>query len=70
MNLQVIQLMTVGEGEEVLGVVHNDHHTLVNRVFTVRGAYKALEIEENLTIDMGTRLPLKVHERGEGAVKT
>ena len=60
---------TVGEGEEGLGVVRNDHHPLAERVFTVGGANKALELNVNRAIDIGTRLDLKIHERGEGAVK-
>ena len=32
-------------------------------------SYEALELNKNRTIDMGTRLALKIHERGEGAVK-
>ena len=60
---------TLGEGEEVLGVVCNDHHSLAERFFTVGGAYEALEINTKREIDMGTRLALKMHERGKGAVK-
>ena len=59
---------TVGEGEEVLGVVCNDH-PLVDRVFTVGGSYKALEIDAKCAINMKTRLALKIHVREEGAVK-
>ena len=33
------------------------------------GAYKALELKSKRAIDMGTRLALKIHKRGEGAVK-
>ena len=35
----------------------------------LRKKYEALEIDVKCTIDMGTRLALKIHERGEGAVK-
>ena len=69
MKLQVIQLMKIGEGEEVLGVVHDDHHLLADRFFTVGGAYESLEVNAKRAIYMGTRLPPKIHERGEGAVK-
>ena len=57
-------LSTVGEGEEGLGVVQDDHHPLANRIFTVGGAYKALELNAKRTIDMGTRIPLKINKRG------
>ena len=33
------------------------------------GAYEALELEAKRAIDMGTRLALKIHKRGGGAVK-
>ena len=33
------------------------------------GSYEALELDANRAIDVGTRLALKIHERGEGAVK-
>ena len=33
------------------------------------GAYESLEIDVNCSINMGTRLDLKIHERGEGSVK-
>ena len=33
------------------------------------GAYNTLELEAKHTINMGTRMPLKIHERGEGSVK-
>ena len=58
-----------GEDEESLGVVRNDHHPLADRFFTVGGAYEALELDAKRTINMGTRLALKIHERVEGAVK-
>ena len=32
--------MTVGEGEESLGVVRDDHHPLADRVFTVGGSIR------------------------------
>ena len=38
-------------------------------VFTVGGVYEALEIDAKLAIEMGTRLALKMHKRGEGSVK-
>ena len=59
----------VGEGEEVLGVVRDYHHPLANKVFTMGGAYEALDIDAKHAIDMGTRLALKIHERGEISVK-
>ena len=62
-------MSTLGECEEGLGVVHNDHHSLADRVFTVGGAYEALNIDAKRTIDMVTRLDLKINKRGEGAVK-
>ena len=34
------------------------------------GAYEALELDAKRTIDMGTRLALKIYNRGEEAVKT
>ena len=52
-----------------MGVVRDDNHPLANRVLTVGGEYEALEIDAKHTINMGTRLALKIHERGEGAVK-
>ena len=61
--------MRVGEVEEGLGVVHDDYHPLSDIVFTVGGAYEALDINDKCAINMGTRLPLKIHKRGEGAVK-
>ena len=61
--------MTVGEGEEGLGVVRDDHHPLANRVFTVGGAYKALELNAKRAINIGTRLALKILDWVEGAVK-
>ena len=36
----------------------------------VGGSYEALELDTKRAIDMGTRMPLKIHKRGEGAVKT
>ena len=33
------------------------------------GAYKVLELNSKRAVDMGTRLDLKIHERGEGAAK-
>ena len=33
------------------------------------GAYDAFEIDTNFNIEMGTRMELKIHERGEGSVK-
>ena len=62
-------MSTLGEGEEGLGVVRNDHHTLSDRAFTVGGAYESLEINTKRAIDMGIRMALKIHERGEGAIK-
>ena len=59
----------VGEGEGGLGVVCNDHHPLADIFFMVGGSYKALEIDAKRSIDMGTRLSLKIHEKGEGSVK-
>ena len=59
----------MGEGEERLGVVRNNHHHLTGRVFTVGGAYDALDLNAKLTINMGTRLPLKIQDRGKGDVK-
>ena len=35
----------------------------------VVGAYEALELEDKHAIAMGTRMALKIHERGEGDVK-
>ena len=61
--------MTVGEGEEGLGVVQDDHHPLVDRVFTVGGAYGYLDINAKHAINMETRLSLKINDRGEGSVK-
>ena len=61
--------MIVVEREEGLGVVRNDNHTLTERVFTVEVAYKALELNTKRAIGMGTRMPLKMHDRGEVAVK-
>ena len=46
-----------------------DHHPLSDRVFAVGGAYEALKLAVQNAIDMETRLPFKIHERGEGAVK-
>ena len=34
------------------------------------GSYKDLELDAERAIDMGTRVTLKIHKRGEGAVKT
>ena len=48
--------MTVGEGEEGLGVVHDDNNPLSIRVFTVGGAYEALELDTKRAEDTGTRL--------------
>ena len=56
--------MTVGEGEEGLGVVRDDHHPLSDKVFTMMGAYKYLEINAKQSIDKGTRIPLNIHRRG------
>ena len=64
MNLQVIQWMTVGEGEVGLGVVSNDQNPLSRRVFTVGGVYEPLDIDVNCAIKIGTRLTLKIHKRG------
>ena len=61
--------MTIGEGEVGLGAVFFDHHPLSDRVFAVEGANEALDLDTKRAIDMGTRLPLKIHKRGEGAVK-
>ena len=55
--------------EEGLGVVWDDHHPLADRVFTVGRSYEALTLNAERAIDTGTRLALKIHERGEGAVK-
>ena len=54
----------VGEGEEGLGVILNYHHSLADRFFTVGGSYEALELEAKRAINMGTRLALKIQERG------
>ena len=62
--------LAVGEGEEGSGVVQDDHNPLVERFFTVGGAYEALDIDAKRVIDMKNSLVLKIHERGEGAVKT
>ena len=62
-------MSTVGEGEEGLGVVRNDHHLLADIVYTVEGSYEALELKSKRAINIGTRLVLKTHERGEGDVK-
>ena len=35
----------------------------------VGGAYEALEINSKRAIDMGTRLDLNIHKRGEGSIK-
>ena len=56
--------MKVGEGEEGLGVVHDDHYPLSNIVFTVGGAYEAFNLDAKRDINMGTRLPLNIHKRG------
>ena len=61
-------LSTVGEGEEGLGVVPDDHHPLAVKFVTVGGKYEALELDAKRAIDMGNILTLKIHERGEGAV--
>ena len=58
----------VGEGEYGLVVLRNDNHPLANRVLIVGGAYEALEIDAKRAINMGTRLALKIHERGEGSI--
>ena len=55
--------LTVGEGKEVLLVVRDDHHPFADRVFTVGGAYKALELNAKRAINMGTMLALKTHKR-------
>ena len=62
--------LTVGEGEEGLVVVRDDHYPLSGRVFTVGESYEALKLDAKRAIDVGTRLVLKIHKRGEGAVKT
>ena len=62
--------MMVGECKEGLGVVSNDHHPLVDRVLTVGVAYEALDLDAKRAIDMGNRLDLKIHKRGEGAAKS
>ena len=62
-------LLAVGEVEEGLGVVCDDHNPLSGRVFKVGGSHKALELDAKRDIDMGTRLALKIHERGKGDVK-
>ena len=51
----------VGEGEEGLGVVRDDHHPLADRVFTVGGADKYLELDSKRAINMRTMLALKTH---------
>ena len=58
--------MTVGEGEDGLGVVCNDNHLLSSRVFTVGGVYEALELDAKRAIDMGTSMAIKIHKRGGG----
>ena len=57
------------KNEEGLGFVRDDHHPLDDIVFTVGGAYEALDIDTKRAIDMGTMLPLKIHQRGEGSIK-
>lgn len=37
---------------------------LADRVYTIGGAYEALELDAKRAIDMGTRLALKVHDEG------
>ena len=59
----------VGEGEEGLVVVRDDHRPITERVLTVGGAYKALELDAKCAIEMGTRLAMKIHKRGERDVK-
>ena len=34
------------------------------------GAYKVLKLNSKRAINMGTRLDLKIHKRGEGAAKS
>ena len=63
-------MLKVGEVEEVLGFVRDDHHALADRVFTVGGAYKDLKLDSKHEISMGTRLAIKIHKRGEVAVIT
>ena len=48
--------MTVGQGKEGLGVVHDYHHSLAGRFFTVGGAYKALKLKAMRAINMGTNI--------------
>ena len=57
------------EGEEGLGVVFDDHHPLAEIFFTVGGENEALELNSKRDIDMGTSLALKIHKRGDEAVK-
>ena len=54
--------LTVGDGG---GGLHNH---LPDRVFTVGGAYKALEFDAKHAIVMGTRLNLKMHKRWSGGL--
>ena len=55
---------TVGEGEEGLRVVRDDHCPLADSVFMVGGSHKALNLDVKRVIDMGTRLALNIQERG------
>ena len=43
---------------------HRIGHPLADRAFTVGGEYEALDLDAKRAIDVGTRLPLKIHERG------
>ena len=52
------------EGEEVLGILRDDHHPLANRVFTVGGQYESLELDTKRAINMINSLALKIHDRG------
>jgi len=40
----------------------NDDDDVAKRVFTIGGAYEALELDAKRAIDMGTRLALKIHD--------
>ena len=60
---------TVGESEEGLLFVRNNHRTFADRNFTVGVSHEALKLDAKRTVDMGTRLALKIHERGDEAIK-
>ena len=56
--------LKVGEGEEVLEFVSDDHQPLSDRVFTVGGVYEALELDAKRAMDMRGRPAHKIQDRG------